>query len=435
MLFLMSAIWQYEQFFVPLATSLHHLMRKIAEPIFPFAENTPLLRLAVWFIAGIVIGVHTSATVSWLLPALTLTLLLSLLLRRHPLGQSLMLSVTVLLLGATLATRQRVKQEASGMTVRQWVQTQKEPDVSTMVGRSRLFFLQQRERLLNRYRQQGLEGDTYALVAAMTLGDKSSIGKDLRQTYNVSGAAHVLALSGLHMGIIYAILTLLTFGRRRRRIITQTLIVVALWAFVFLVGMPTSAIRSATMLSLYALLTLGYREKASINALAFTALVMLAISPYALFDIGFQMSFLAVLSILVWMPIMSNWVSPILQLHYPPLRWVWSLITITLAAQLGVAPLIAYYFGRFSTFFLATNFVAIPAITIIIWLALATLIIPALASLLTVVVNGLNTCLDAINHLPGASIEGLHPTILQVSLTYLLILCVYWLIRVLEVKR
>lgn len=409
-------------------------MRKIAEPIFPFAENTPLLRQAVWFIAGIVIGVHTSVMVLWLLPALALTLLLSLLLHHRPLGQSLTLSVAVLLLGATLAARQRVKQEASGMTVRQWVQTQKEPDAGTMIGRSRLFFLQQRERLLNRYRQQGLEGNTYALVTATTLGDKSSIDKELRETYNISGAAHVLALSGLHMGIIYAILTLLTFGRRRRSIITQTLVVVALWAFVFLVGMPSSAVRAATMLSLYALLTLGYREKASINALAFTALVMLAISPYMLFDIGFQMSFLAVLSILIWLPVMNEWVSPTLQQRYPPLRWLWGLTTVTLAAQLGVAPLIAYYFGRFSTFFLITNFVAIPAITIIIWLALVTLIIPVLIPLLTFVVNGLNTCLDTIIQLPGASIEGLHPTLLQVCLTYILVLCVYWVIRLVEAK-
>ena len=409
-------------------------MRKIAEPIFPFAENTPLLRQAVWFIAGIVIGVHTSVMVLWLLPTLALTLLLSLLLHHRPLGQSLTLSVAVLLLGATLAARQRVKQEASGMTVRQWVQTQKEPDTGTMIGRSRLFFLQQRERLLNRYRQQGLEGNTYALVTATTLGDKSSIDKELRETYNISGAAHVLALSGLHMGIIYAILTLLTFGRRRRSIITQTLVVVALWAFVFLVGMPSSAVRAATMLSLYALLTLGYREKASINALAFTALVMLAISPYMLFDIGFQMSFLAVLSILIWLPVMNEWVSPTLQQRYPPLRWLWGLTTVTLAAQLGVAPLIAYYFGRFSTFFLITNFVAIPAITIIIWLALVTLIIPVLIPLLTFVVNGLNTCLDTIIQLPGASIEGLHPTLLQVCLTYILVLCVYWVIRLVEAK-
>ena len=402
--------------------------------MFPLEENTPLLRLAVWFILGIVTGVYTSVTVWWLLPALGLMLLLAILLRRHPMGQSLTLAVAIFLLGATLSARQRVRQEASGMTVRQWVQKQKEPDANTMVGRSRLFFLKQREKLLERYRQQGLEDDAYALVAAMTLGDKTAIDKDLRQTYNISGAAHVLALSGLHMGIIYAALTLLTFGRRRR-IVTQALIVIALWAFVFLVGMPASAVRAAAMLSLYALLTLGYREKASINALAFTALVMLSISPYTLFDVGFQMSFLAVLSILVWTPIMSDWVSPTLQRRWPPLRWAWGLTAVTLAAQLGVAPLIAYYFGRISTYFLLSSFVAIPAVTVIVWLALATLLVPGLAPVLTAVTNGLNACLDAISRLPGANIEGLRPTLLQVCLTYVLILCVYWMTEIVKVKR
>ena len=402
--------------------------------MFPLEENTPLLRLAVWFILGIVTGVYTSVTVWWLLPALGLMLLLAILLRRHPMGQSLTLAVAVFLLGATLSARQRVRQEASGMTVRQWVQKQKEPDANTMVGRSRLFFLKQREKLLERYRQQGLEDDAYALVAAMTLGDKTAIDKDLRQTYNISGAAHVLALSGLHMGIIYAALTLLTFGRRRR-IVTQALIVIALWAFVFLVGMPASAVRAAAMLSLYALLTLGYREKASINALAFTALVMLSISPYTLFDVGFQMSFLAVLSILVWTPVLNDWVSPSLQRRWPPLRWAWGLTAVTLAAQFGVAPLIAYYFGRISTYFLLSSFVAIPAVTVIVWLALATLLIPGLTPVLTAVTNGLNACLDAISRLPGANIEGLRPTLLQVCLTYVLILCVYWMTEIVKVKR
>ena len=402
--------------------------------MFPLEENTPLLRLAVWFILGIVTGVYTSVTVWWLLPALGLMLLLAILLRRHPMGQSLTLAVAVFLLGATLSARQRVRQEASGMTVRQWVQKQKEPDANTMVGRSRLFFLKQREKLLERYHQQGLEDDAYALVAAMTLGDKTAIDKDLRQTYNISGAAHVLALSGLHMGIIYAALTLLTFGRRRR-IVTQALIVIALWAFVFLVGMPASAVRAAAMLSLYALLTLGYREKASINALAFTALVMLSISPYTLFDVGFQMSFLAVLSILVWTPVLNDWVSPALQRRWPPLRWAWGLTAVTLAAQLGVVPLIAYYFGRISTYFLLSSFIAIPAVTVIVWLALATLLIPGLTPVLTAVTNGLNACLDAISRLPGANIEGLHPTLLQVCLTYVLILCVYWMTEIVKVKR
>ena len=108
---------------------------------------------------------------------------------------------------------------------------------------------------------------------------------------------------------------------------------------------------------------------------------------------------------------------------------------MTLAAQLGVAPLIAYYFGRISTYFLLSSFVAIPAVTVIVWLALATLLIPGLTPVLTAVTNGLNACLDAISRLPGANIEGLRPTLLQVCLTYVLILCVYWMTEIVKVKR
>ena len=392
-----------------------------------------MVRLAVWLILGIVTAAYTPVTVPLCLSALVASTFAVLLLHKWPMGQSVAIAMAVFLLGLTLAARQRDELAANNRTVRQWQQVQKTADPDTRLGRSRLFFLQQRERLLTHFRQQGLEGEAYALVAAMTLGDKSAIDRDLRQTYNVTGAAHVLALSGLHMGIIYALLSLLTL--RRRRVVVQTLIVIALWAFVFIVGMPVSAVRSASMLSLYALLSLGYREKASLNALAFTAIVMLVVSPYTLFNIGFQMSYLAVLSILVWTPVMQSWLSPALQQRYRLVRWTWGMVAVTLAAQLGVAPLITFYFGRVSTYFLLTNFLAIPGVTIIVWLALATLFVSPLVPVLTAVVRGLDTGLSLIARLPFASIEGLHPSVLQIVLTYVFILCVYWVICLLYPQK
>lgn len=338
------------------------------------------------------------------------------------------------LVGATLAARQHDELAARHMTIRQWQQEQKTPDATTRLGRSRLFFLHQRERLLSHYHRQGVEGEAYAIVAATTLGDKSAIGKDLRQTYNVSGAAHVLALSGMHIGIIYTLLSILMTGRRRR-IVTQVVLVAAIWGFVFLVGMPVSAVRAATMFSLYALLSLGYREKMSINALAFTALVILLVSPYTLFDIGFQMSYMAVLNILVWMPVMERWPSQAFLQRHRLLRWLWGLTAVSIAAQVGVAPLVAYYFGRVSTYFLLTNFLVLPAVTLILWLAPATLVIAPLSPVLTAVVSGLNTGLRVISRLPGSSIEGLHPTLLQVLLVYVLMLCVYWIISLVPLRR
>lgn len=394
--------------------------------LFPLAETTPLLRLAMWLIIGIVAGVYSSVAMQVFLVPMGLTVMPCLFLSKKPILQSVLIAMTVFLLGATLAAHQRDELAVRGLTVRQWQQLQKEPDKSTRLGRSRLFFLQQRERLLQRYRQQGLEGDAYAMVAAMTLGDRTAIDGRLRQTYNVSGASHVLALSGLHMGIIYVLLSLFTMGRRWR-FLSQVIIVLSIWAFVFLVGLPTSAVRAASMLTLYALLSLGYRDRLSLNALAFTAIVMLLVNPYVLFDVGFQMSYLAVLSILVWTPVMNGWLSAEVLQRHRWLRGLWGLLTVSLAAQLGVAPLIAYYFGRFSTCFLLTNLVAIPGVTLILYMALATLLWAPIAVPLTAVVGFMNRALEVITRLPGASIENLHPTGLQIAMAYLLMLVAYWL--------
>lgn len=383
---------------------------------------------------GIVTGAYTSVSMLIFLLSSAVVLALVFLLRRRPLGQSIAIATTMFLVGATLAARQRDELTARHMTVRQWQLEQKTPDASTRLGRSRLFFLKQRDRLLSHYQRQGVEGEAYAIVAAMALGDRSALDKDLRQTYNVSGAAHVLALSGMHIGIIYVLLSLLMSGRRRR-IVTQVVLVVAIWGFVFLVGMPVSAVRAATMLSLYALLSLGYREKMSINALAFTALVILMVSPFTLFDIGFQMSYMAVLSILVWMPVLERWPSPSFLQRHRLVRWGWGLTAVSIAAQAGVAPLVAFYFGRVSTYFLLTNFLVLPAVTLILWIALATLFIAALSPVLTAVVVGLNTGLSIISRLPGSSIEGLHPTLLQVLLVYVLLLCIYWIISLVPSRQ
>lgn len=296
--------------------------------------------------------------------------------------------------------------------------------------RTKLRFMTARHRLLQRYRQTGAADDEYAVVAAMTLGDKSAMTQELKEVYSVSGASHVLALSGLHLGIIYAVLSILVVSRRLRGV-AQGLIVIAIWAFALLVGLPTSVVRAAVMISVFALLSLAHRNRMSLNALALAALLILIVSPDSLFDVGFQMSFCAMLAILLLQPPLEGLVSQQFLLDHPLLRWAWGLATVSVAAQVGVAPLIAYYFGRFATYFLITNFIVIPAATVVLALAMATLLIPAVGSLLVAVVKGLNASLGYIaTTLPHASIEGLHPTALQVALTYVVILSVYLIIKI-----
>lgn len=197
--------------------------------------------------------------------------------------------------------------------------------------------------------------------------------------------------------------------------------------FAFLVGMTPSVVRSATMLTVYGLLSLGYRQKMSVNVLAFTAIVLLIAQPNALFDIGFQMSFLAVLAILLFFPLFYGLIPLHWLMEHRWVSWLWGMMTISLSAQIGVAPLIAFYFHRFSVYFLFSNFVVIPGAYLILTGALLLLIIhlSIFAIVLASVTKVMMSALTAITTLPYASIEGLYPSVVQILLVYVIIGCVY----------
>ena len=272
------------------------------------------------------------------------------------------------------------------------------------------------------------DSDAYAVVAAMTLGDKSALTQELRDIYAITGASHILALSGLHLGIIYMLLTLLLGGSRFFTFSPFHFFTLsAIWSFVFLVGMPVSVVRSATMLTVYALLSLGHRDKMSVNTLAFTALLVLIVSPLSLFDIGFQMSYLSVFAILLIVPLSERLFPVGYLMTHRVIRWLWGMVAVSCAAQIGVAPLVAYYFGRLPVYFLLTNFIVIPAATLILWLSPLVFLFPSLAYLLLYIVSILNTLLSTIASIPGASIDGLHPTKLQTTMTYVVIVACYLL--------
>ena len=167
----------------------------------------------------------------------------------------------------------------------------------------------------------------------------------------------------------------------------------------------------------------------SVNALAFTAIVMLMWNPEWLFDIGFQLSFMAVLAILLFVPVFEDVFSAKYLQEHRLVRYVWGLVAVSVSAQIGVAPLLAYYFGRLSTYFLLTNFIVLPAAYIILGFSLIVLLFPSLAYILLYIVDTLNAVLFRITAIPGSSIDGFHPNVLQVVLTYVIIFCTYLLIE------
>jgi len=294
-----------------------------------------------------------------------------------------------------------------------------------------LRFLHIRHKLLCRYKAVPVSEERYAVLAAMTLGDKSALTKELRETYSVTGASHVLALSGLHLGIIYFLLFQLTLGRRHFWF-SQVIIILSIWAFAFLTGLSTSIVRSATMISIYALFSVAGRHRSPVNLLCFTAIIMLLINPASLYDIGFQLSFSAVLAILLLMPLFESFLPENYFIACPVQRYIYNMVGMSIAAQIGVAPLIAYHFGRFSTYFLLTNFVVLPAATIILYGALLVVLFPVFSPVLLWIVGILNKALGWISQMPCASIDGLHPTVLQICLLYVAFFCVYFSLRTLQ---
>ena len=374
------------------------------------SETAPLVKIAVGLMAGIVIARYIVLPFT-LFPLLVGVVLLAGCLWRYGCLQSAVIVLCFVVLGVVLMQRAE----------------QTRPHVSRL-DRSKIFFLELRAKLFDRLSESGVDGSVYAVVAAMSLGDKSQLTNDLKDTYAVTGASHILALSGLHLGIIYTLLSLL-LDRRRWQVVSQAVIIVCIWLYVFLVGMSASVVRSAVMLTVYASLSLGHRDKMSVNTLAFAAIVMLLFNPKSLFDVGFQLSFLAVLSILLFYPLFEGmWPQPFL-LDHRAFKWLWAMLAVSCAAQIGVAPLIAYYFGRFSNFFLLTNLLVVPAATLILYLSLVVLLIPSLAYLLIYIVDTLNHLLSWIATFPGASVEGLHPTLLQVLMVYIIIMAVYLLLK------
>ena len=206
----------------------------------------------------------------------------------------------------------------------------------------------------------------------------------------------------------------------------------AIWTYVFLIALPASAVRAASMISIYCFALLTRRNSTAVSNLTLAAIVMLIIQPLHLFDISFQLSFAAVLSILLlYKPIYS--LLPASVTRHKPLGWAWAMVAVSVAAQVGTTPLVCYYFGNIACYSVLSSFVAIPAATVIIYVSLSLLLsfflLPGfsllqggLAYLLSFTTSTTQHALQLIVMLPGACIEGIKISILQLGLIYIAII-------------
>jgi competence protein ComEC len=279
-----------------------------------------------------------------------------------------------------------------------------------------------RMKALHRMQRGPLEHRHAGVAEAMTLGWRGDLEPDLYSQFRDAGIMHLLCVSGLHVGLLAAMVgwLLLWLGEERRgRIIRGSLQLVALWGFALLTGWAPATVRAALMFSLFVVSHMMGRRTESLNLLALAAIVMLAADPQLLFDTGWQLSFSAVTGILL--------ARPAIQLFHNPF---WQAAVVSLAATLTTLPVTLSTFHTFQPYFLISNIIIVPLAAIILALSLLYMLLPC--SLFASPLWWLLECSDrltgAISRLPGANLNniGISPlgTALLVTAIFLLLITI-----------
>ena len=294
---------------------------------------------------------------------------------------------------------------------------------TTLQGRAEQF----RNYLLKKLKQTPLDFDERAIIQALVLGQKKDITKELYGKYAAAGVVHILAVSGLHVGILYFILTfLLSFTNRLKygNYVRSILLILCLWFFAFVTGLSPSVTRAVTMFSIFAFAEIINRQSSTMNNLFLSFFLLILINPLWLFQVGFQLSYLAVFSILLVQPKLSSYYRPRFYLD----KLLWGIFTVSIAAQLGTLPLSIYYFHQFPGLFFITNIVVLPIIGILLGggillliLAVLNLLPDELAKAYNFLIKTLNNFINWVSNQDLFLFKDIHFTEGNVLTNYLLL--------------
>lgn len=291
-----------------------------------------------------------------------------------------------------------------------------------------------RNKIIFEFKKQGLKGNELEVVKALLLGERTELDTELRQSYANAGAIHILAISGLHIGIIMLLISFVLKpleSLKNGKTIKLILLVVTLWFYALIAGLSPSVVRATTMFTAISFGIFINRKTAILNTLALSALILLLINPLYLFDVGFKMSYLAVLAIVLIQPIIANLWHP----KFKIVNYFWQLLSVSTAAQLGVVPLSLYYFHQFPGLFFLTNMVILPFLGIILGLGLLFMLLAYFGLLPEIFIEGyhyiiyfLNQFIIWIAQQEAFLFKNISFSLLMMITSYLIIISVfYWI--------
>lgn len=288
--------------------------------------------------------------------------------------------------------------------------------------------LEFRKQLIGIFEKYGITGTDKAVASALILGADDEIDPETMKDYAGSGVLHILSVSGMHVGIIYLIieftLKILLPGKRSRylRIILPLILI---WLYSLLSGLSPSVLRAATMFSFLLVAELFNRKIPPENSLAASAFVLLIINPLMIINVGFQLSFIAVIGIMFIYKRLNEFWQP----NNIIVKYVWQLVAVSLAAQLVTAPVSIYYFHQFPLYFMLANLIAIPLSTIAMYSGVSLLafsylpyINAAIAFLFKTSIQWLNLSVKFIDNLPYAVIQHITLDTYGMILMYLILI-------------
>jgi len=263
-----------------------------------------------------------------------------------------------------------------------------------------------------------LPEDTAALASAILLGDRSAIDNATEEIFRISGITHLVAVSGSHLSMLLSLaMGFFGFIHIKRRTPVIVFYIILVWFFVLITGCSFSVIRAAVMCTLVFVAFLIRREADPLSSLSFSVLLLALINPFAIFDIGLQLSALSTASIIIYAPLLNK--------RLPVFSPIKELITATIAAQIGVLPLSALYFSDISLISPITNIFAVPLSNIAMSLCLLVCLfspVPFIAGriglILSAVLGAFKFIAAVLASVPFASVTAIYPH-LRVCLLYI----------------